>query len=200
MFLYYLAMKKNLWIIVLVLVVIAVGAMWGRYNTMVTLDEQVQTAWSQVESQYQRRLDLVPNLVATVQGIADQERAVFSAVVEGRAKALQTNVDISDEASIQNYQEIQAGLSQWLGRLLAVVENYPDIKSNTNFSELQAQLEWTENRIAVERMRYNEVVREYNIYIRRFPSNIFAGLLWFDRANLFEAQEGAEQAPTVEFN
>ena len=167
---------------------------------MVTLDEQVQTAWSQVESQYQRRLDLVPNLVATVQGIADQERAVFSAVVEGRAKALQTNVDISDEASVQNYQEIQAGLSQGLGRLLAVVENYPDIKSNTNFSELQAQLEWTENRITVERMRYNEVAREYNIYIRRFPSNIFAGLLWFDRANLFEAQAGAEQAPTVEFN
>lgn len=193
-------MKKNLWIIVLVLLVVAVGAMWGRYNEMVTLDEQVQTAWSQVESQYQRRLDLVPNLVATVQGIADQERAVFSAVVEGRAKALQTNVDISDEASVQNYQEIQAGLSQGLGRLLAVVENYPDIKSNTNFSELQAQLEWTENRIAVERMRYNEVAREYNIYIRRFPSNIFAGLLWFDRANLFEAQAGAEQAPAVEFN
>jgi LemA protein len=193
-------MRKNLWIIILVLLVIVIGAMWGRYNTMVGLDESVNTAWSQVENQYQRRADLVPNLVASVQGIADQERAVFSAVVEWRAKALQTSVDVWDPSSLQNYQEIQAWLSQWLGRLLAVVENYPDIKSNTNFSELQAQLEWTENRIAVERMAYNAVVQEYNVYIRRFPSSLFARLFGFDKATLFEAQAWSDQAPVVEFN
>jgi LemA protein len=145
-------------------------------------------------------LDLVPNLVATVQGIADQERAVFSAVVEWRAQALQTSVDISDPASLASYQQVQGALSQWLWRLLAVVENYPEIRSNQNFLELQAQLEGTENRIAVERMRYNDAAREYNIYIRRFPSNVFAGLLWFDRVSLFESAAGAEQAPSVQFN
>jgi LemA protein len=193
-------MKKNFWIIVLVVLLIVIAAMWGRYNTMVALDESVQAAWAQVENQYQRRLDLVPNLVATVQGIADQERAVFSAVVEWRAQALQTSVDISDPASLASYQQVQGALSQWLWRLLAVVENYPEIRSNQNFLELQAQLEGTENRIAVERMRYNDTAREYNIYIRRFPSNIFAGLFGFDRVSLFEAAAGAEQVPSVQFN
>ncbi len=167
---------------------------------MVGLDESVQAAWAQVENQYQRRLDLVPNLVATVQGIADQERAVFSAVVDGRAQALQTSIDISDPASVVAYQEVQGALSQGLGRLLAVVENYPEIRSNQNFLELQAQLEGTENRIAVERMRYNDVARQYNTYIRRFPSNIFAVLFGFDRISLFEAAAGADQSPSVEFN
>jgi LemA protein len=193
-------MKNNFWIIVLVVLVIVVGALWGRYNTLVGLDESVQTAWAQVENQYQRRLDLVPNLVATVQGIADQEREVFSAVVEGRAQALQTSVNLSDPASLASYEQIQGALSQGLGRLLAVVENYPEIRSNQNFLELQSQLEGTENRIAVERMRYNDIAREYNIYVRRFPSNIIAGLLGFDRVSLFQAAAGADQAPTVEFN
>jgi LemA protein len=193
-------MKKNFLIVILLLLAVIIAAMRWRYNTMVGLDESVQTAWAQVENQYQRRLDLVPNLVATVQGIADQERAVFSAVVEGRAQALQTSVDISDPSSIANYQEVQGVLSQWLWRLLAVVENYPEIRSNQNFLELQAQLEGTENRIAVERMRYNDMAREYNTYIRRFPSSIFARWFGFDRVSLFEATAWAEQVPSVQFN
>lgn len=134
-------MRKNLWIIVLVLVVIVIGAAWGRYNSMVSLDENVKTARSQVENQYQRRADLVPNLVATVQGIANQERIVFTQVVEARAKVGQVTVQAGDAQSLAAYQQVQNQLGSSLARLLAIVENYPDIKSNQNFLELQAQLE-----------------------------------------------------------
>ncbi len=171
----------------------------GKYNTMVTKDEGVKTAWSQVENQYQRRADLVPNLVNTVKGFAAQERETLEAVVSARASATQTKVDINDAASFAQFQSSQGELSSALSRLMVVVEAYPDLKSNQNFLELQAQLEGTENRISVARKNYNETVRPYNIYVRSFPNNMLAGMFGFGKAELFEATEGAETAPEVSF-
>ena len=168
---------------------------------MVTLDEQVGTAWSNVENQYQRRTDLIPNLVNTVKGYAAHEKETFDAVVEARAKATQMNINIDDLTSekLADYQRLQGEIGSALGRLLAVSENYPELKANENFQTLQAQLEGTENRISVERRKFNEVARNYNTTIRRFPKNIFAGLFGFEKRPYFEAEEGSEKAPEVKF-
>lgn len=196
-------MKKGLLIAVGVLVIIAALFMWGMgsYNGMVTGEEQVEKTWSDVENQYQRRADLIPNLVNTVKGYATHESSTLENVIAARAKATSTTIDVNnlDEASLRKYQAAQGELSQALGRLLAVTENYPDLKANQNFLELQAQLEGTENRIAVARERYNEEARSFNVLIRHFPGVIVAGLAGFDKKPYFEAEAGASSAPKVEF-
>ena len=177
------------------------GSVKGAYNNMVTLDENVSQQWAQVENVYQRRADLIPNLVNTVKGYAEHERETFEAVIAARAKASSVTIDptnITPEA-LAEFQQAQNGLSSALSRLLVVVERYPDLKANQNFLELQAQLEGTENLIAHERRKYAEVVMEYNANIRQFPRNIYAGIFGFDRKPQFEASEGAETAPVVEF-
>ena len=194
-------MKRTVTIIVVVALVAAV-AFWfiGKYNAMVTAEENVTTAWSHVENQYQRRADLVPNLVATVKGYAAHESQVFENVTEARAKA--TQMTLSADATpeqLMAYQTAQGELSQALGRLLALAERYPDLKANQNFLELQSQLEGTENRITVARNAFNEAARTYNILIRKFPNNIAAKLFGFGPKAYFEADEGAEKAPEVAF-
>lgn len=171
------------------------------YNTMVTMEERVAAAWSQVENQYQRRADLIPNLVNTVKGYADFEQETLTQVIEARAKATSINVDANelDPDQVQRFQQAQEQLSGALSRLLVTVERYPDLKANQNFLELQSQLEGTENRISTERQRFNEVVREYNSYIRSFPQNMYAGWFDFERKGYFESQSGAEEVPTVTF-
>ncbi len=196
-------MKKGLVILVVVVCVVLVLFMWvkGVYNSMVTAEEKVSTAWSQVENVYQRRADLIPNLVATVKGYAAHEASTLEGVVEARSKATGITVDIDNlnEASMAKFQDAQGSLGQALGRLLMLTENYPDLKANENFRDLQAQLEGTENRIAVERNRFNEAARVYNTKIRRFPNNIFAGMFGFDKKPYFSADEGASTAPAVSF-
>lgn len=191
-------MKKTLLIIIAIIVVIGFW-LTGKYNTLVKWDETVKTAWSQVENVYQRRADLVPNLVNTVKGAAAQEQNVFTAVVEARANATKTNINISDATAMANYQQAQWELSSALSRLLAVVENYPELQSIQAFRDLMTQLEGTENRISVERMNYNNAVKAYNIMLRSFPMNFVANVFGFDQANQFEADEWSEIAPTVEF-
>ncbi|WDF68568.1 LemA family protein [Sphingobacterium oryzagri] len=171
------------------------------YNTMVSKDENVKGKWAQVENAYQRRADLIPNLVATVKGAAQHEEGTLTAVVEARAKATSINVDpsnLSDEA-IANFQQTQDALSQSLGRLIATVESYPDLKANANFQELQVQLEGTENRISVERKAYNDAVQDYNTTVRSFPNNIMAGMFGFKAKGTFKAAEGSDKAPEVSF-
>lgn len=192
-------MKKT-WLIVLAIVVIAVLLLTGKYNTMVKLDESVKTAWSQVENVYQRRLDLIPNLVNTVKGAALQESGVLVWVVNARANATKVNVDINDAKSLAQFQKVQWEVSSSLSKLLAVVENYPMLQSIQAFRDLMVQLEGTENRITVERKNFNDAVNTLNIYIRSFPVNIIAGLFGFEKAQQFEAQSWAEVAPTVDFN
>ena len=172
------------------------------YNTMVSKQEAVASQWGQVENVYQRRADLIPNLVETVKGYANHESQTLQAVVEARAKATQMKISIDDltEENIQKYQEAQGAVGAALGRLLAVQENYPDLKADQSFRELQAQLEGTENRISVERNKFNTVVKEYNTYIRQFPRVIYAGWFGFDKKAYFEAQAGSEVAPTVKFD
>lgn len=195
-------MKKTT-IIIIVIAVLAAIVFWfiGKYNAMVTADENVQTAWSQVENQYQRRSDLIPNLVATVKGYAAHESQVLESVVEARAKATQVVVDPSQTSPEQlaAFQAAQGELSQALGRLLAVTENYPDLKANQNFLELQSQLEGTENRIAVARNAFNEAAKAYNTLIRRFPGNIVASMFGFEKKAYFEAEPSAAKAPVVAF-
>ncbi len=171
------------------------------YNKPVTMQEKVDAAWAQVQNQYQRRADLIPNLVETVKGYAKHEQQTLEGVMEARARATQVtiNPDKLDEASLKKYQAAQGEISSALSRLMAVAENYPNLKANQNFLELQAQLEGTENRIAVERRNFNEAAREYNTYIRRFPANIFAGMFGFEKKAYFEAEPGAEKAPEVKF-
>lgn len=168
---------------------------------MVSMEEQVAAAWAQVENQYQRRADLIPNLVETVKGYADFEQETLTQVIEARAQATSINVnaDELDPQQVQRFQEAQEQLSGALSRLLVTVERYPELKANQNFLELQAQLEGTENRIATERMRFNEAVQAYNAYIRQFPQNIIAGWFDFEKKGYFEATPGAETAPTVTF-
>lgn len=174
----------------------------STYNSMVSLDEETQQAWAQVENAYQRRADLIPNLVKTVQGAAEYEKGTLEGVIEARSKATSVQVDPSKltEENIAAFQQVQDQLSSALSRLMVVVERYPELKANQNFLELQAQLEGTENRIAVERKKFNEVVQQYNTTIRRFPNNIFAGMFNFDKKGYFKAKEGADEAPDVEFN
>ena len=187
----------------IVVILIILGVLWmytsTKYNAMVSKDEIVQTAWSQVENQYQRRYDLVPNLVETVKWYAEHEQETLTAVIEARSKATNTTVDINDAASLGQFQASQWALSSALSRLMVVVEKYPDLKANQGFLELQAQLEWTENRISVERMRFNETVQNYNVYIRSFPNNMLAWFFDFDKAALFEAEQWSNQAPKVDF-
>lgn len=193
-------MKKST-IIIIVVAVIAV--IWGisGYNGLVSMDEGVQTKWADVETQYQRRADLIPNLVNTVKGYAAHESETLAAVVEARAKATSVNIDPTNMSAeqIANFQKAQDGVSSALSRLLVTVEKYPDLKANENFKELQAQLEGTENRISVARRDYNESARKYNTTLRSFPKNILAGMFGFEKKAYFEAQEGSEQAPTVQF-
>ncbi|MDH6313449.1 LemA protein [Parabacteroides sp. PFB2-10] len=194
--------KKILWIAIPVILVIVVF-MWGKgvYNNMVTQEEQVKTAWSQVENQYQRRLDLIPNLVNTVKGYASHEQETLEGVVNARAAATQTKIDPNNltPETLEKFQSTQSELSSALSRLMVVVERYPELKANQNFLELQAQLEGTENRIAVERQRFNETAQGYNTNIRRFPNNIFAGMFGFFPKAYFSAETGAEKAPVVQF-
>lgn len=171
------------------------------YNRMVELEEQVESSWSQVENVYQRRADLIPNLVNTVKGYAEHEQETLEGVIEARSKATSVNVnpDNLNPQTLQQFTQAQEGLSSALSRLMVVVERYPDLKANQNFMDLQAQLEGTENRIAVERRNFNQTTQSYNAYIRKFPRVIYAGWFGFDRKSYFEAQQGAEQAPEVQF-
>ncbi len=171
------------------------------YNSMVNKQEAVSAQWAQVENSYQRRADLIPNLVSTVKGYASHEQETFTAVTEARSKATQVTVNPEDltEESIQQFQEAQGQLSSALGKLLMIRENYPELKANQNFLALQDELAGTENRIAVERNRFNEFAREYNQYIRRFPHVIYAGWFGFKKKGYFEADAGAQSAPVVEF-
>lgn len=171
------------------------------YNRMVSLDEGVTSQWANVENVYQRRMDLIPNLVSTVKGYADFEQQTLTQVIEARAKATQVTIDPTNltEANMKQFQQVQGDLSSALSRLLVTIERYPDLKANQNFLELQAQLEGTENRIAVERRKFNEMVQAYNSYIRSFPRVIYAGWFGFEKKAYFEADQGARQAPVVEF-
>lgn len=171
------------------------------YNSMVKLDEQVTSQWAQVENVYQRRVDLIPNLVATVKGAANFEKETLTQVIEARAKATSITVDPKNltPESIAQFQAAQGGLSQSLGRLMATVEAYPELKANQNFLELQAQLEGTENRITVERQKFNTVTQEYNSKIRTFPNNLTAGMFGFKSKGYFQAEAGADKAPKVAF-
>lgn len=191
-------------ILVVVLLVLFAGcAGCSTYNSMIASEESVEQSWADVETQYQRRADLIPNLVNTVRGAADFEQETLESVTEARARATSINLtadDLSDPAKVRAFQEAQSQLSGALSRLLAVSENYPQLRATESFRDLQVQLEGTENRINVARRDYNGSVREYNTQVRRFPANIFAGIFGFDRRTPFEADEGAEEAPTVDFS
>lgn len=196
-------MKKKtiIWIVVAVVILGSFAWVKNVYNKLVSADEIAQSMWSQVENVYQRRADLIPNLVATVKGYAAHESETLESVVAARAKATQVTVDPSNltAESVAKFNEAQGELSTALGRLLLIQENYPDLKANENFRDLQAQLEGTENRIATERMKFNQAVKDYNTTIRRFPANIIASAFGFEKKGYFEAQTGAETAPKVEF-
>jgi len=193
-------MGKTAWIIIVVLIVAAFMSI-SKYNTMVGMEESVSEQWANVETQYQRRADLIPNLVSTVKGYAAHEKDVFESVTKARASATSVKIDASNltAENIQQFQAAQGSLNSALGRLLAVAERYPDLKANQNFLELQAQLEGTENRIATERRRFNEQVKIFNTYIRKFPNNMVANMFGFEKQVTFEADEGAEKAPEVTF-
>ena len=194
--------KKHLkWIIPVALVVIVIMWAVGAYNGMVTLDEGVQGKWADVETQYQRRADLIPNLVSTVKGYAAHESETLESVVKARSEASSVKVDPENltPEKLTEYQKAQSGVSSALGRLMVIVEKYPDLKANQNFLELQSQLEGTENRINVARRDFNEAAKNYNTVIRSFPKNIFAGMFGFEKKAYFEAEKGAETAPKVEF-
>lgn len=194
-------MKKTTWIIVIAAV--AAIAFWaiGKYNAMVQAEENVETAWGQVENQYQRRMDLIPNLVATVKGYATHEQETLEVVMAARAKATQITIDPANATPEQlaAYQNAQGELSQALGRLLAISESYPELKANENFLQLQSQLEGTENRITVARNTFNEEAKTFNILIRTFPNNMIASMTGFEKKPYFEAEAGAEKAPKIEF-
>ena len=194
--------KKNLgWIIPVAIVVVIVLWAIGGYNGMVKMDEQVQNSWANVETQYQRRADLIPNLVSTVKGYAKHEQQTLEEVVKARSEATQVKVDAENltPEKLAAFQKAQSGVSSALGRLLAVAENYPDLKANQNFLELQSQLEGTDNRITVARKDFNDTAKSYNQAIRQFPKNILAGIFGFEKKSYFEAEAGSEKAPKVEF-
>ncbi|MGM9742407.1 MAG: LemA family protein [Candidatus Cryptobacteroides sp.] len=196
-------MKKGLIGLLIAAAVILGLFVWVKntYNGLVTADEGVKAAWSQVENVYQRRADLIPNLVATVKGYAAHESSTLEAVIEARAKATQVTVDPDKltEENIAAFQSAQGELGNAIGRLLVSVEQYPDLKANQNFLELQAQLEGTENRIAVERQKFNDTAKAYNTQVRSFPANIIASMFNFEQKGYFKAAEGAQTAPKVEF-
>lgn len=189
--------------IILILAILAVLVFWGigGYNGLVSSQESLNKSWANVENQYQRRADLIPNLVETVKGYAQHESSTFEAVVNARSKATQMTIDPTNltPEKLQEFQAAQGELSNALGRLLLLREAYPDLKANVNFQDLQKQLEGTENRITVAREAFNQEVQNYNTIVRRFPKNIIAGLFGFDRKPTFEAEKGADQAPEVKF-
>jgi LemA protein len=195
--------KKGLIIIASIALLMFIGysTIKSTYNNLVNLNEGVKQAWGQVENVYQRRADLIPNLVNTVKGYAEHEQETFTAVIEARSKATSTTIDAGnlDAASMQQFQQAQQGLSSALSRLMVVVEKYPDLKANQNFLQLQAQLEGTENRIATERKRFNDVTGAYNKTIKGFPEVFFAGALGFTERPYFKAEAGSEKAPEVKF-
>lgn len=195
-------MKKNKELIITV-VVIALVAIWGisSYNGLVSMDENVSNQWANVETQYQRRSDLIPNLVNTVKGYAKHESQTLEAVMAARSQATQVKIDPSNctPQQLAAYQKAQGDVTTALGKLLAITENYPDLKANQNFLELQSQLEGTENRINVARKDFNDTAKKYNTSLRRFPRNIIASMFGFEKRNYFEAEAGAEKAPKVEF-
>lgn len=196
-------MKKKFIPIIIVVAIVVILVAWavGAYNGLVIKDENCSKQWSKVESQYQRRMDLIPNLVNTVKGYASHEEATLLKVIEARNQASQVKIDAENmtQEQLNEFQKSQENLSSAIRGLNIVVEKYPDLKANQNFLELQSQLEGTENRIAVERQRYSDVVNEYNTSVRRFPNSIFASIFGFDKKPYFESQTGAENAPKVEF-
>lgn len=189
------------WMVVFVLIFIGGCSTVTKYNGMATREESVNNAWSQVENMYQRRADLIPNLVATVKGYATHEQTTLTAVIEARSKATSIKIDMANATPEQlaEFDAAQTELSSTLSRLLVSVEQYPDLKAKDNFKELQSQLEGTENRIAVERKRFNDAVKDYNQYIRRFPANVFASMFGFESKPYFEAEEGSQKVPEVKF-
>lgn len=195
-------MKKGT-ITIIIVAIVAVIAFWAisGYNSLVGMDENVSNQWANVETQYQRRADLIPNLVNTVKGYASHEKETLEGVIAARSQATQIKLDPTNltPEKLAEYQKAQGQLATALGKLLAITENYPDLKANQNFLELQAQLEGTENRINVARKNFNDSAKAYNTAIRRFPKNILAGMFGFDKRAYFEAAEGAEQAPQVQF-
>lgn len=195
-------MKKNKGLIITI-VVIALVAIWGisSYNGLVSMDENVSNQWANVETQYQRRSDLIPNLVNTVKGYAKHESETLESVMAARSQATQVKIDPSNctPQQLAAYQKAQGDVTTALGKLLALTENYPDLKANQNFLELQSQLEGTENRINVARKDFNDTAKKYNTSLRRFPRNIIASMFGFEKRNYFEAEAGAEKAPKVEF-
>jgi len=195
-------MKKGLTLIVIFVALVSL-VMWGVgvYNKLVNMDEGVANAWAKVESAYQRRADLIPNLVNTVKGYAAHEQETFTAVTDARSKASQVQIDPTNITPEQfaAFQTAQDGISSALSRLLVTVERYPDLKANQNFLELQSQLEGTENRIKVERDRFNDVVKEFNVFVRRIPNKIVAAITGFAEKKFFESAPGSEEVPTVEF-
>lgn len=194
--------KKIIWIVVIVVAVLAIfGWIKNSYNGMVSKQESVEAQWAQVENVYQRRADLIPNLVATVKGYAEHESSTLTDVINARAKATGITLDPTDlePEDIARFQAAQDELSGALSRLLVSVEQYPDLKANQNFLELQSQLEGTENRITVERQKFNDRAREYNQYVRAFPRNIIANMFDFEKIGYFKAAAGSEVAPKVEF-
>ena len=196
-------MKKNTIVLLSVLAVVALTAIWGvnKYNSFVTGEEKVTSSWSKVESAYQRRADLIPNLVNTVKGYAKHENQTLVDVIEARAKATQVTVDPANltAESIAAYQKAQNNISAALGKLMVIREEYPELKADKMFLELQTQLEGTENRINVERNNFNEAVKAYNVSLRKFPANIVANICGFDQKAYFQADEAAATAPTVSF-
>ncbi len=187
---------------VVIIGLMMVGWVTGMYNSLVKLDEGVNQAWAQVQNQYQRRLDLIPNLVETVKGYATHEKDVFTQVADARASVGKLEVTpevLNNPQTFQRFQQAQGELSSALSRLMAVAENYPQLKANENFLQLQSQLEGTENRISTERRRFNEVVQEYNVRVRTFPTSIFAGMFGFGQKQYFQSEPGAEKAPKVKF-
>ena len=196
-------MKKStvIWIILIAAVVLFLASIVSKYNGFVTQEESVKTAWSQVENVYQRRADLIPNLVATVKGYAEHEQETFIAVTEARSKVNNINLEgiTNSQEALQNFQNAQGALSGALSKLMVVMERYPELKANQNFLDLQSQLESTENRISIERRRFNEAAQSFNTLIRKFPNRIYAGMFGFSAKAYFAAQAGAETAPKVEF-
>jgi LemA protein len=196
-------MKKSLITIGVIVLLVIILFSWGSgmYNGLVNKQEAVSSQWAQVENVYQRRADLIPNLVSTVKGYANFEKQTLTDVITARSKATSVTIDPTklNETNLQQFQQAQNGLSSALSRLMVVVERYPDLKANQGFLQLQAQLEGTENRIAVERRNFNTIAQDYNTSLRRFPRNIFAGIFGFEKKAYFKAETGAEKAPKVTF-